>query len=121
MNYNKRTYGSQAANSRRVVNQPRPRGASRNNAPSGLSLKSIVCAVLLGIWRIFSDLLPFLRFPLLIIAVAWVIFYVVDGALSIPEVHVSNTTGECVRVILADGTEGDCDDLPPKYRHLWVE
>lgn len=47
--------------------------------------------------------------------------WMADDFLSMPEVHVSYSTQECVRVLLADGTEGDCADLPDKYHHVWVQ
>lgn len=37
--------------------------------------------------------------------------------LDIPTVYVSNSTKECVKVL----PEGDCYNLPEKYRRVWVE
>jgi len=38
------------------------------------------------------------------------------------EVLVSNSTGECVKVInYTDDTNYTCDNLPPKYNHIWVK
>lgn len=37
--------------------------------------------------------------------------FAVMGYFSLPTVQVSNSTGECVRVL----PEGSCDRLPPKY------
>ena len=39
--------------------------------------------------------------------------------LSIPEVQVSNATGQCVRVIPADA--GTCENLPDRYVRVWVQ
>lgn len=39
----------------------------------------------------------------------------------LPTVEESYLNQECVRVLLADGSEGDCDDLPEKYHHVWVQ
>ena len=37
-----------------------------------------------------------------------------------PEVHFSQSTGECVRVHLVCG-EGSCANLPKRYNHVWVK
>lgn len=36
-----------------------------------------------------------------------------------PDVIFSYSTGECMKVINADGTEGSCDNLPTTYNHVW--
>lgn len=45
----------------------------------------------------------------------------VEDYLNLPVVHESYSSKDCVRVLLADGSEGDCDDLPEKYHHVWVQ
>ena len=67
-----------------------------------------------------GEFLPFLRYPLLIIAVIYFLMWGIEGVLDMPEVHFSNSTGECVRVLTKDGP-GDCNNLPKKYHHVWVE
>ena len=44
-------------------------------------------------------------------------FFGLKYALSLPEVHISNSTGECVRII----PQGNCDDLPRFYLHRIVK
>jgi len=46
----------------------------------------------------------------------------VGSAIDIPDVHVSNSTGECVKVInYAEDDEYTCNVLPSKYNHVWVK
>ena len=120
MNYNKRTYGSQAHASRVDQSRPQLRGASRKNTPSDSSLKSIGFGVLRGIWGILDESMPFLRYPLLMIVFGWFLWSGISSYLDMPEVHVSHTTKQCVRVITKDGP-GDCSELPEKYHRVWVQ
>ena len=43
--------------------------------------------------------------------------FAVAGYFSLPTVQISNSTGECVRVL----PEGSCDSLPSKYVQEWVK
>ena len=45
----------------------------------------------------------------------------VNYAGSIPEMHVSHSTGECVRVINLGDTDYSCENQPKKYHHVWVK
>lgn len=36
-----------------------------------------------------------------------------------PDVIFSYSTKQCVKVINADGTDGDCNNLPERYTHIW--
>ena len=46
----------------------------------------------------------------------------VGNVIDIPDVHVSNGTGECVKVInYAKDDEYTCETLPKKYNHVWVK
>ena len=47
--------------------------------------------------------------------------YVANSALNIPDMHVSNTTGECVKVINYNDTAYTCENQPAKYNHIWVK
>lgn len=40
-------------------------------------------------------------------------------ATSTPDVVFSYSTKQCVKVINADGSAGDCKHLPEKYNHIW--
>ncbi len=45
----------------------------------------------------------------------------VESVLDQPDVHFSNSTGECVKVLnYAEGDLYSCDDLPKRYNHVWV-
>ena len=54
--------------------------------------------------------------------VALVLFTVaLDSFLGQPEVIFSYTTKQCVKVINADGSIGDCSKLPENYIFTWGE
>ena len=41
---------------------------------------------------------------------------------SMPDVHMSHSSGECVNVINYDDRfDYTCENLPDKYNHVWVE
>ena len=42
-------------------------------------------------------------------------------ALNTPEVEISYSTKQCVRVVYMDGTITDCSKLPKKYDRVWVK
>ena len=43
-------------------------------------------------------------------------------SLNLPEVQISHSTGECVKVInYVESDKYTCDDLPKKYHHVWVK
>lgn len=49
-------------------------------------------------------------------------YFMVDGAMSIPDVHKSHSTGECVEVINWDPEDNySCEELPSKYNLIWVK
>ena len=52
------------------------------------------------------------------VAAAIVIVMYMD---SIPDVHFSNATGTCVKVVSFDENEYTCDGLPEKYNTVWVK
>lgn len=54
--------------------------------------------------------------------IALVLFTItLDSFLGQPEVIFSYTTKECVKVINADGSLGDCSKLPDNYIFTWGE
>lgn len=42
-------------------------------------------------------------------------------ATSYDDVYISNSTGECVKVVKPDGTLGTCKHKPKKYNIVWVK
>ena len=42
-------------------------------------------------------------------------------ATSYDDVYISNSTGECVKVVKPDGTLGSCENKPKKYNLIWVK
>mgnify|MGYP000044037596 FL=1 len=59
-----------------------------------------------------------------LVAVSLVLVYctAVSGVIDMPDVHVSNMTGECVKVInYAENDNYTCEVLPTKYNQVWVK
>lgn len=65
-----------------------------------------------------------LKYILLAILTSFAIFYMVDAIfefLNMPDVYVSNSTGECESVVnYTDKKSYSCSNLPSKYNHIWV-
>lgn len=46
----------------------------------------------------------------------------INWNLSMPEVQMSHSTGECVKVInYTEDTKYSCENMPSKYHHVWVQ
>jgi hypothetical protein len=60
--------------------------------------------------------------PLIVIsATAAFGLYVINTALSLPDVHFSMITDECVKVLnYVEGENYSCENLPNKFTHVWV-
>lgn len=44
------------------------------------------------------------------------------SVIDMPDVHMSNSTGECVEVINYHPDDAyTCDNLPERYNHVWVK
>lgn len=68
--------------------------------------------------KIFDYTLSVLIVCSLIIGIAWAM----SSAAHMPDVHVSHSTGECVKVINYDERfDYTCENLPEKYNHVWVK
>ena len=52
------------------------------------------------------------------VAATYVIVSYMD---SIPDVHFSNATGTCVKVVSFDENEYTCDDIPEKFNTVWTK
>ena len=50
-------------------------------------------------------------------------FYMgLSSVVSMPDVHISHSTGECVEVINYDERfDYTCENYPEKYNHVWVK
>ena len=44
-----------------------------------------------------------------------------DRAASLPDVHFSYSTQECVKVLNYTDEQFTCDNLPKRFYHVWVE
>ena len=68
--------------------------------------------------KIFDYTLSILIVCGLIIGLAWAMTSVAQ----MPDVYVSNSTGECVKVINYDERfDYTCENLPEKYNRVWVK
>ena len=56
---------------------------------------------------------------LMVIAVFATTVWMVLEATSTPDVIFSYSTKQCIKVVNADGTAGDCNKLPKKFNHIW--
>lgn len=53
-------------------------------------------------------------------AIALLTVVVFMKAVDVPTVLVDVNTKKCVEVMMADGTEGSCNNMPEKYERQWV-
>lgn len=50
------------------------------------------------------------------------LFNIVSTSISIPDVHFSYSTEECVQVLnYVEGDTYSCENLPIKFNHVWVQ
>lgn len=57
----------------------------------------------------------------LVASCTWGLIHAVADVLDAPDVHISYTTGECVRIIDENGERKCPEQLPAKYHRVWVE
>jgi hypothetical protein len=58
----------------------------------------------------------------LLLFVTFLFFVTLINSITIPDVYVSNSTEECVKVINYDSNDNySCDNLPSKYHKVWVK
>ena len=62
-----------------------------------------------------------MKILILLIIISISILFVVNTTLSMPDVYVSNSTGDCMAVINYEGSLWSCENLPSKYNHIWVK
>ena len=59
---------------------------------------------------------------LFVFLVSFGFFYSLIQVASLPDVHISYSTKECVTVINYDSEHNyTCDNYPKKYNHIWVQ
>lgn len=121
MNYNKPTSASRVRNTRAEQSREKSPNILAQLNRLGSSLRSTGYGALRGTLEKLFDWMPFLTPIAFLLFLVWGVFTALDGFLNMPEVHESWTTKECVRVINGDGSEGSCDNLPDKYKHVWVQ
>ena len=47
--------------------------------------------------------------------------FAMNSALSMPDVHISYSTGECVKVVNYTDDNYTCDNYPSKFNHVWAQ
>lgn len=64
-----------------------------------------------------------MKYTLIFIALVFVAtFFMLDKMFSIPDVHFSYSSDECVKVLnYAEGDNYSCENLPSKFNHVWVQ
>lgn len=91
---------------------------SRKLFHSASSSRSTAFGAMRGMLRNLGEFLLKGFLGLIILAA---IFYAVWDFANMPEVEVSNASGECVRVVYADGKTGTCNQLPERFDRVWVK
>lgn len=120
MNYNKPTNGLRGAIYRAERKPNKSPGTLAQLTQLGSNLRSIGRGALLGTLEKTANVARFLAPLAFGLFILWGIVTALGSALDLTEVHKSWTTRECVHVVLSDGSAGSCDDLPNKYRVVWV-
>ena len=55
------------------------------------------------------------------LVLGWLGMSLILDAMSIPDVHYSYSTSECVKVLnYAEGDKYSCENLPTKFNHVWI-
>ena len=47
--------------------------------------------------------------------------FAMNSALSMPDVHISYSTGECVKVVNYTDDNFTCENYPAKFNHVWTQ
>lgn len=65
--------------------------------------------------------MKYVQIVLASVALVYGTFYLIDTAASMPDVHFSYATNECVKVINYTDEIFSCESLPTKFHHVWVQ
>lgn len=71
--------------------------------------------------QMIKTVLNFLGWCVALLAILTLCTVALCKALNTPEVEISYSTKQCVRVVYMDGTITDCSKLPEKYDRVWVK
>lgn len=71
--------------------------------------------------QILKNALNFLGALVAIITILALCTVTLYKALNTPEVEISYSTKQCIRVVYMDGKITDCSKLPEKYDRVWVK
>ena len=117
-NFDRPTNASKVRPSRGTSHRGTLSAGSRKPFRSGSSSRSTAAGATRGMLRNWGEAL-FNGFLWLMMLSA--LAYAFWAFLNMPEVEVSHTTGQCVRVVYADGKTGSCDEMPERFDRVWVE
>ena len=121
MNYVKPTNGSRAANYRAARTPAERSNTLLRQARCDSSLKSIAFGAMRGTLTRLGDHARWAAPLAFAVLLLWGLAGAFADYLDRPEVHISYLTRECVSVVNADGSRGDCSNLPKRYHHVWVQ
>lgn len=66
--------------------------------------------------------LPNMIMSLMIGAMIFFFSYAVLSSAGLPDVWFSHSTGDCVKVLnYVEGDNYSCENMPPRYYHVWTE
>ena len=69
-----------------------------------------------------ANFLQNVGFALLMGALAGALVHLFLDSMSLPDVWVSYSTDECVKVVnYVEGDNFSCENMPSKFNHVWVE
>lgn len=117
-NFKKRISALLASLSPATSNHVTLRDGSCRLFRSASSSRSTAFGAMRGMLMNFAEFLLKGFLGLIILAA---IFYVAWDFFNMPEVEISNASGECVRVVYADGKTGTCNKLPERFDRVWVQ
>jgi len=121
MNYKNHTSASPASRSRAAQNRKKSHEDLLREARCDSSLKSIAFEAMRGKLTRLGDHARWAAPLAFAVLLLWGLAGAFADYLDRPEVHISYLTQECVSVVNADGSRGDCSNLPKRYRRVWVE
>jgi len=47
--------------------------------------------------------------------------FAVTSVFTLPDVHVSYSTGDCVKVVNYTDEQFSCENMPSKFNHVWAQ
>ena len=57
----------------------------------------------------------------IVVSVSALMAYAVTSVFTLPDVHVSYSTGDCVKVVNYTDEQFSCENMPSKFNHVWAQ